>query len=377
MSGATASLTRPRKSRRASRSGRPQQRIHRPNPDAAVVAAGLAPATHLGIPRLQGLRGSYRAERSRQETAALCLAMLEAGVADHKDWTGDLLEFLDRTVERWVSAANGAWISRTFGFTVSLNRYPAGFAEFFNEPPDRFYLELRPEIGDHFSLEMGPMITKLEEADRRFPSMFWHRLTGSLRRTGLEVWDPLWAIEGEKYGWFGDWFDELEADSMYDAPGRPTRITPKSLQRAHLQDRTVLRALSSGSYDSWVGRLMWGALELAELAKGADTGWKDLTADEKEAFNDAMGQAPSLVAWIIQGDGIAHLIDMQGDAIWQSGEELSPACCWAFEPTPEGVAAAHGKFMHTARILATAAQLVQQVHRPIEETVPLRIALQV
>lgn len=310
--------------------------------------------------------------------------MMDAQLAVAEDWNGNPTHFLTRSLERWIGTMGGAEINQAFGFVVSLATSPGEYDldelwEHEGEDAGRFFLRLWPEPNGHFGLELGRAVEKLEAIDEQLPSAIWQHFAGALRALGLVVWDHEYGLEQEGWGWWGDWFDEYEEERDGEEDDgephlmRPSKLVPASLQRPRVTDRDARALLRKVGDISWAGDLLAGALEIAEMSRSVKTGFEELTTREKSSFDDVMGQFPSLVTWMRDGDGLSHMWDMEGDSLWNGGGPYEPASCWAFEPTVAGVNHAFDRLSASCAVLRKAARLIQLLRHP--EGLPLIVTL--
>ncbi|HEU0299480.1 MAG TPA: hypothetical protein VFR37_08505 [Longimicrobium sp.] len=235
----------------------------------------------------------------------------------------------------WIVAA-GNGVSE-FGFHFFVSDRPHVSVETFVAPADRLYLVVY--AGSHWGIALRDPVRAMEAIDARMPSWVWTRLRDAVA-TYAEVWDPHRAIHIERNeDWPFDpglWGGEEDEDDV--GGWRPSRITPKSLQRKRVSDRTVREALKELRLPagSWGAQVMDAAFDLATWARASgDNGYADLSPLEKGAFDMVVHARPSIVAWIEpQGDGIMHAWDYYGEDFYEMDEDhFGPASCWPFNPS--------------------------------------------
>lgn len=310
--------------------------------------------------------------------------MIQAGLADPGCWEGNVHRFIVRAIRGWMKGFGSEEIDDVFGLSILATTKPNVQDSMAEDMTDRLYLTLYPQPDDHWGMVLGDWLTPLLEVDHRLPSIFWHRYAGALRRLGLEVWDHDHALEEELYGFYGDWIDERNEEAMAheDEPDlweRPSHVIPSYLRRGHVKDSTVRRILSTVERSSnprrfWAAALVRGAMDLHAATLGIPTRCELLTEEEKVDWEvDDVEGYPSLVAWIQDGDPLAHLWDMNGEHLQYSGFEPAAVVTWPMPFTPEGVRQAYTWAERHVSGIRRAARLLTDFQYP--DGVPLAISL--
>lgn len=158
--------------RTQNRSRRTRSRLgpRTPRRRARDRAAGLAPATHLTLPHLDGVRRDYLQEVGEPAAARLAIGLLEAELADPGDWLRSGArpsEFLKRTLLSWIGAdidgAAAAWFDLMFWFGDDVDYFGATYGSI--GEPLLAYGSMRLE-----AVKLGPMCERYAAIDPRLPA---------------------------------------------------------------------------------------------------------------------------------------------------------------------------------------------------------------
>lgn len=297
------------------------------------------------------------------------MTALRCGAVDPSLWRGGAEDFVRDMVLEWITAA-GNGISE-YGFHLFVSDRPHVSVETFVAPHDRLYLVVY--ANSHWGIALRDPVRAMEAVDRRMPSWVWSRLRGALVKY-VNVWDPSRAIAIEKTK---DWpFDPQQwGDEEGEDPGawRPSRITPKSLQRKSVSDRAVRGALKRLGLapDTWAARVIAAALDIAAWGRmPGDSGYTALRESEKAAFEMVVDVTPSVVAWIEpDGDPIMHGWDYFGENFQEMDEDhFGPSSCWPFNPSDAAsLLALRERVEHFCGLMQRAGKLFDLLEMPPRE----------
>lgn len=290
--------------------------------------------------------------------------MIEAALAVPGDWKGDLIGFLQQTLVRWMGSAAGGTAEL---FRVVVSSYPTELSNDDFHPDGWLFFTVSAE--EHFAIELEKAVVALERIHPRLPSIVWGNLTSGLRKY-FEIWDPIWAIqleEGLDHPLFDPeayWGEEVEASRMSAMADTPTSLQKKPLSTR--RQREIVRGLNLDPA-TWEGKVLFGALRVSELARRSrvDPGHRATQKVYPEAFaNCYPGEMPLVAAWVREGDSTMHVIDYDGDSIYQAGEALAPAICWPLRPCPQDVRDVFEKLEDVFRIVREALAVLELLADP-------------
>ncbi len=325
-----------------------------------------------------------RSSDGEEAMATLALAMIDAGLAEVVDWTGNTFAFLDATLGRWCSGLMDEGAS-PFGLRLTLSNTPGGQGEADDET-GRFYLSVHPEEHEHTGIELGEAMAALAKLNNRLPAMFWSRFAGSLGRLGFPVWDHALALDEEQYGCLGDaiseWREEYGAENGDDEcphpmPSRDIPAYMKDAKAAGGTDEELRRILKRKGITpgSWEGELLHGVLAMEAGARAADFGRiGDLTDGEQRVLTYSCRDWPLVLTWFREGDALTHMWDWLGEGLMSDGEPAWPAAIWAFEATATEVIPVHRQLETYMAPLRMAARLVSILQTP-PGPLPLHLTL--
>lgn len=321
MRAAAARTSRTRRSTPQSR--RPKRGALRHRGTGAVDrgAAGLAPAGGLTLPTLAGVPASYTHESGRAFAAQLAAELLAHGAAEMEDWTvaREPMDFLERTVARWVREAGGE-LHDEMPPNITLSSAPDADLWDDDVAPNIHRVWLNLDIGSPAIIELRPVIDVLALAHPQLPVTFYEVLRLSLHRL-LPVWDASEAREWIDV--FEEWVDEMRND------GEEWSIRmPEALRREPLSASALRRAV--GAANPRARQLME---RLAALLHATDAIQSQAIPDGY--LNEADVDPPlwHILLTVDAGDTIQRTFDHELESRWQAGAPFAPTRLYPFDAT--------------------------------------------
>ena len=273
---------------------------------ARCDAAGLMPAgCGLTIPHLKGVPLEHQLWPNQKALARLASTLLEADIAKPGDWVAakrNPLDFIQRTLDRWLARNHRSTIGQQFFLNVTLctnlDRYTS--ITDVENGVSRAYLAIEPESAGY--VVVGPTLRQLEAVHPRLSATFANLFFGALDRW-VRVYD--YRAARERIEVLREWAESDADAEELELPDIEGAI-PEAMRKRPLSGRTV-RQLMTASADPLACRLMEGALQLDRLSKQAKC----------PPLNDAVGEllmdcgqaVPALVAVFEENDAIEGAFD--------------------------------------------------------------------
>jgi len=192
----------------------------------------------LAIPRLASVPLEQQLWQGTQAAARLAHSFIEADVADAGDCIvakRNPLEFLKRTLERWLDEHGAPSIRERFSVDVSLSTSLDRYSSTDSKSGDvsSLFLTLEPDSAGYVIL--GPTIRLLESIHPRLPVTFLCLFLGALNRW-IHVYDQRDAMDRVER--LRDWYETDPEGGEVELPDIE-RCVPKSVKRRPLGRRTL------------------------------------------------------------------------------------------------------------------------------------------
>lgn len=298
--------------------------------------------------------GSYTHRGGESLAAALSARLIEVDLANPADWRAEKkspLQFLERTLERWIEEADADDSDNELDLWAGI----IDRGRLCDEPAALERMLIVVEAGSYNIVEMKHVAAFLEGVHPRLPAT-WYKLFCGTVSLILGTWD-VWDADEHVEMW-EDYYDETEAQWGENGPGRPNpraEFLP-ALREKPLARRTVRRLMQG--LDTRRRTILDLTLQLAEAVEGApearlpDNFWDDLDHHEPAC--------PAVVVMMERGDSIERTWDEVNDLRAQSGYSTAPAVAIEFNGTDDdSIKRAHSQFMAVARVVGLTARILE------------------
>ncbi len=221
---------------------------------------------HLAVPHLNGVPAKHQMAFGVQPAARLGLSLLEAGIAEPGDWRPrdkNPIDFVEKTLGRWVLKRGGEEISTEFNVALALVSDLEPYAEGNVDAGivEEMFIVLEPETAAYVVL--GPLLRELNAIHRRVPVTFFQLFTAALNRW-VRVYD--YRDAGERVEMLREWYEgdpEAEPVELPDVQS----ATPDCLQQSKPLSEGALEKLAGKTRDKRLGAILRGVLELSAASR--------------------------------------------------------------------------------------------------------------
>src|SRR5882757_310366 len=264
---------------------------------AGLIAAGQT----LPVPRLDRIPLHHQSFGSDAAAARFASLLLEADIAHAADWRvcdGNPLQFIRRTIQRFVRDHGEAAIDQAFDVSVSFSDSPLGLFET-DEEPNGSLAFLYMEAGSCGFVNLGPVLTILEKAHAGLPATFGNLLLDAIGRW-FRTYDHRDA--SERIDNLEDTYDPQEdADALAALPNRDD-VLPAFMKRKPIGRDSLRLVLSRLSPQSQAARIMRSVQKLDKISQRAER--LPVPPELAEVLSDMNPPVPVLLAIFHDGDPI-------------------------------------------------------------------------
>jgi len=285
-----------------------------------LVAAGylIARGGQLAVPHLNGVPAKHHMAFGVQPAARLALSLLEAGIADPGDWRPreeNTVEFVEKTLRRWVLKHGGDEISSEFDVALALVSDLEPYAE---GPSDavavqEMFIVIEPETAGYVVL--GPLLRELNAIHRRLPVTFFHLFTAALNRW-VRVYD--YRDASERVEMLREWYEadpEAEPVEVPDVKG----ATPDCLQERKPLSEAAVEKLTERMRNKRLAAILRGMLDLSAGSRRAQR--PEIGPDASERLEDSNPPLPALLAVFEKQDAIEGCFDEEAQGMMECPPE--------------------------------------------------------
>ena len=294
----------------------------------------LAPASHHGLPSLDGVPVVYSHEFQAQLIYELCAALVHEGLGTPAEWNQcgeNALAFAQRAVMTAIGEARWNLLKRNVEYHLQIS--DLGQQDGLHTPLEPGRLLIMVECGGSGYLNIGPAVDALEVEAKGLGAAFYWTLTYALYRV-MRVYNHDDAMQYEER--MREYADEEQGDggdtngTQYEFPD-VERALPvcirETLDRSagpwSLHARRLLRAHQDGPFHSWIRRLR-------RLHQIANVRVKQ-SSDYLESGNYDSAPLPSLLVAFKEHDAITACFDEEAQYMMEGSCE--PAVGVVFSPS--------------------------------------------
>ena len=232
----------------------------------ATTAKLIAIGSQLAVPHLNGVSARHQVAFGIQPAARLGLSLLEAGIADAKDWNPDRknpVEFVESTLRRWA-LKNGCEEIATefdvaFALVSDLEPYSDGGSS--TAVTQEMYMALEPETAGYVVL--GPLLRQLAVIHGRLPVTFFNLFTSALNRW-VRVYD--FRDAEERVEMLREWYQGDPDSEQVELPDVGGTI-PKFLRTRKPLQESSLERLAERTRDKRIQAILSGLLQLSAASR--------------------------------------------------------------------------------------------------------------
>jgi hypothetical protein len=317
----------------------------------------MATGGHLTVPHLNGVPARHQMAFGIQTAARLGISLIEAGIADPGDWTQserNAVEFIQRTLRRWVLRHGDAEISTEFDVALALVNDLEPYAEGQSDAAivHKMFIVLEPESAGYVVL--GPVLRELSAIHRRLPVTFFHLFTAALNRW-VRVYD--YRDAGERVETLRQWYEgdpEAEAVELPDVKS----ATPDYLQEWKPLSEATLEKLSEKIRDKRLQAILRGLLELNTASRRAHR--PEIGPEASERLADSNPPLPALLAVFEKHDAIEGCFDEEAQGMMECPPEPNVIVPLEIADV-EAVKTAFGTAAVVCDVLACASRVIKRI----------------
>jgi hypothetical protein len=282
----------------------------------AVKLIGIG--SQLAVPHLNGVQARHQVAFGIQPAARLGLSLLEAGIADAKDWNPSRKnpgEFVENTLRRWAVKNGGDEIATEFDVALAivndLEPYSDGGSN--ATIAQEMYMVLEPETAGYVVL--GPLLRELARIHNRLPVTFFNLLTAALNRW-VRVYD--FRDAEERVEMLREWY-ESDPDSEHLELPDVKSATPKFLETRKPLQESSLERLAEKTRDKRIQAILSGLLQLSAASRRGQR--PEIRAEASDRLADSNPPLPALLAVFEKQDAIDGCFDEEAQGMMECPPE--------------------------------------------------------
>jgi hypothetical protein len=284
----------------------------------ATAAKLIAIGSQLAVPHLNGVSARHQVAFGIQPAARLGLSLLEAGIADAKDWNPDRknpVEFVENTLRRWAVKNGGGEIATAFdvAFALVSDLEPYSEGDSSTAFAQEMYMVLEPETAGYVVL--GPLLRELAAINGRLPVTFFNLFTSALNRW-VRIYD--FRDAEERVEMLREWYEgdpDSEQVELPDVKG----ATPKFLRTRKPLQESSLERLAERTRDKRIQAILSGLLQLSAWSRKAQR--PEIGTDASERLADSNPPLPALLAVFEKQDAIEGCFDEEAQGMMECPPE--------------------------------------------------------
>lgn len=284
----------------------------------ATAAKLIAIGSQLAVPHLNGVQTRHQAAFGIQPAARLGLSLLEAGIADAKDWNParkDPIEFVENTFRRWAVKNGGEEIASEFDVALALvsDLEPYSDGDSSTAIAQEMYMVLEPETAGYVVL--GSLLRELAGIHGRLPVTFFNLFTSALNRW-VRVYDLRDAEE--RVEMLREWYESDHDSEHVELPDVKGAI-PKFLQTRKPLQESSLERLAEKTRDKRIQAILSCLLQLSGASRKAQR--PEIGAEASDRLADSNPPLPALLAVFEKQDAIEGCFDEEAQGMMECPPE--------------------------------------------------------
>lgn len=298
----------------------PEPLSHLPRGTGGVATAAklIGIGSQLAVPHLNGVSARHQMALGVQPAARLALSLLDAGIANGKDWNPDRnnpVEFVENTLRRWALKNGGDEIATEFDVALALvsDLEPYSEGGFSTAIDQEMYIVLEPETAGYVVL--GPLLRELAGIHGRLPATFFDLFTSALNRW-IRVYD--FRDAEERVEMLREWY-EGDPDSEHVELPDVRGATPKFVRTRKPLHESSLERLAEKIGDKRIEGIVSGLLQLSAASRKAQR--PEIGADASERLADSNPPLPALLAVFEKQDAIEGCFDEEAQGMMECPPE--------------------------------------------------------
>jgi hypothetical protein len=284
----------------------------------ATAAKLIAIGSQLAVPHLDGVQTRHQVAFGIQSAARLGLSLLEAGIADAKDWSPDRknpVEFVENTFRRWALKNGGEEIATEFdvAFALVSDLEPYSDGDSSTAIAQEMYMLLEPETAGYVVL--CPLLRELAGIHCRLPVTFFNLFTSALNRW-VRVYDLRDAEE--RVEMLRECYESDHDSEHVELPDVKGAI-PKFLQTRNPLLESSLERLAEKTRDKRIQAILSGLLQLSAASRKAQR--PEIGAEASDRLADSNPPLPALLAVFEKQDTIEGCFDEEAQGMMECPPE--------------------------------------------------------
>jgi hypothetical protein len=282
----------------------------------AVKLIGIG--SQLAVPHLKGVEARHQVAFGIQPAARLGLSLLEAGIADAKDWNPDRknpVEFVENTLRRWAVKNGGDEIATEFDVALAIVNDLEPYSDEGSNATivQEMYMVLEPETAGYVVL--GPLLRELARIHNRLPVTFFNLFTAALNRW-VRVYD--FRDAEERVEMLREWY-ESDPDSEHVELPDVKSATPKFLETRKPLQESSLERLAEKTRDKRIQAILSGLLQLSAASRRGQR--PEIGAEASDRLADSNPPLPALLAVFEKQDAIEGCFDEEAQGMMECPPE--------------------------------------------------------